>query len=62
MRAMPFTHFAALWQPGCTSRTVGAIVSVLLSTVLLAWVAAGTTGKGDATPILVDRGACVARA
>ena len=43
MRAMPFTHFAALWQPSCTSRTVGAIVSVLLSTVLLAWVAAGMT-------------------
>ena len=43
MRAMPITHFAALWQPSCTSRTVGAIVSVLLSTVLLAWVAAGMT-------------------
>ena len=62
MRATPSTQRAALWQPSRTGRTFAAIVQVLLSTVLLAWVAAGTTWKGDATPTLVECGACVARA
>ena len=41
MRAMPSTQRAALWQPSRTGCTVAAIVSVLLSSVLLACVAAG---------------------